>query len=64
MVYFESINSGPDKFTLSMRFSFSIKENRSFLYSFCLSGFYCVLFFIHDEYGIGLNVDVPSKSTS
>ena len=55
---------GPDKFTLSVRISFSIKRNMSFLYSFCLSGFRCVLFFIDEEYGIGLNVDVPSKSTS
>ena len=43
---------------------FSIKGNRSVLYIFGLIGFCCVLFLIHDEYGIGLNVDLPSRSTS
>ena len=36
----------------------------SVLYSLCLGDFCCVLFLIHDEYGIGLNVDFPNKSTS
>ena len=49
---------------LSVRFSFSIKGNRSFLYNLCLTDFCCVLFFIHEEYGIGLNVDFPNKSIS
>ena len=39
-------------------------KNRSFLSNFCLAGFCYVFFLIHDEYGIGLNVDFPSKSTS
>ena len=64
IVYFESLIGGPDKFILSFGFSFSIKGNRSFLYNFCLIGFCCVLFSIHEEYGIGLNVDFPSRSTS
>ena len=63
-VYFESMFGGPDKFILSVRFSFSIRRNRSVLYDFCLIGFCCVLFLIHDEYGIGLNVYFLSVSTS
>ena len=55
-MYFESICGGPDKFILSVKFSFSIREKKSVLYNFCLSGSCCVLFLIHDEYGIGLNV--------
>ena len=43
---------------------FSIKGNISVFYDFCLIGFCCVMFLIHDEYGIGLNVDFPSRSTS
>ena len=31
---------------------------------FCLNCFCCVLFLIHDEYGIGLNVEFPRRSTS
>ena len=31
---------------------------------FCLSGFCCVLFLIHDEYGIGLKAEFPNRSTS
>ena len=49
---FESVFGGPDKFTLSVRFFFSFKGNISFLFNFCLSGFWCVLFFIHEVYGI------------
>ena len=63
-LYFESIFGGPDKFILSVRFSFSIKGNRSVLYDFCLSGFCCVLFLFHDENSIVLNVDFPRRSTS
>ena len=62
IVYFESLFGGPDKYILSVRFSFSIKGNRSVLYDFCLIGFCCVLFLIHDEHGIGLNVDFPCRS--
>ena len=61
---FESSFGGPDKIILLVRFSFSVKDNRSFLNNFCLTGFCRVLFFIHEEYGIGLNVDFPRKSTS
>ena len=64
IVYFESLFGGPDKFILSVRFSFSIKGNRYVLYDFCLSGFCCVLFLTYDENGIGLIVDFPSRSTS
>ena len=64
IVYFESLFGGPEKFILSVRFSFSIKRNRFSLYNFSLTGFCCVLFFNHEEYGIGLNVDFPCKSTS
>ena len=53
IVYFESVFGGPDKFKLSVRLFFSINGNISFLYNFC---FCCVLFFIHEKYGIGLNV--------
>ena len=64
IVYFESFFGWPDKFMLSVRFSFSIEGNRFVLYNFCLTVFCCVLFLIHDQYGIGLNVDFPSRSTS
>ena len=61
---FESFFGGLDEFILSVRFSFSIKGKRSVLYKCCLIGFCCVLFLIHDEYGIGLKVDFSSRSTS
>ena len=61
---FESVSGGPDNLLLSVRFSFSINWNRSVLNIFYLSGFCCVLFLIHDEYGIGLNVEFPNRSTS
>ena len=64
MVNFESLFAGPDKFTLSVKFSFSIKGNISVLHDFCSIGFCCVLFLIHDEYGIGLIVDFSCRSTS
>ena len=64
IVNFESVFGGPDKFLMSVRFSCSIKGNRYVLYDFCLIGFCCVLFLIHDEYGIGLNVDFSIISTS
>ena len=60
IVYFESFVCGPDKFILSVKFSFSINGNRSFY----ASRFCWVLFFIYWEYGIGLKVDVPSRPTS
>ena len=64
-MFFESKAGGPDKFVLSIRFSFSSKGNRSVLYFFfCSSGFCCVLFLIHDEYGIGLSVEFLNKSKS
>ena len=59
-----SFACGPDKFILSVNFSFSISGKRSFLCDFCLTFFCCILSFIHCECGIGLNVDVPNKSTS
>ena len=43
ILYFELIFGGPDRFILSMRFSFSIKGT-DLLYNFCLTGFWCVLF--------------------
>ena len=64
IVYFESFGSGPDRFMVSVRFSFSIKGNVSFLCGCCLSRFCWVWFLIQCEYGIVLNVDVPNKSTS
>ena len=64
LVYFESFVCGPDEFILSVRFSFSINGKRSFLCECCFTLFCWVLFFIHCEYGIGLKVDVPSRSTS
>ena len=64
LIYFESFVCGPDKFILSVRFSFSINGKRSFLCGCCFTLFCWVLFFIHCEYGIGLKVDVPSRSTS
>ena len=64
IVYSESLFGGPDKFILSVRFSFSNKRNRSILYDFFLLVFRCVLILINDEYGIGLNVDFHSRSTS
>ena len=39
-------------------------EKRVFLCGCCFIFFCLVLIFIHCEYGIGLNVDVPKKSTS
>ena len=63
-MFFEPISERPDQFILSVKFSFSIKDNNSVLYLFCLSGFCCVLFLIHDEHRIGFNVEFPNKSTS
>ena len=63
-MYFVSVSGSPEKYILSVKFSFSIKGNISVLYIFCLSGFCCVLFLIHDEYGIGLNVEFPKRSIS
>ena len=37
---------------------------RSVLYILCLSGFCWVLFLNQDEYGVGLNVELPNKPTS
>ena len=51
-MYFESKSGGPDKFIISVKFSFSAKGNMSVLNIFCLSYFCCVLFLIQDEYGI------------
>ena len=62
-MYFESLSGGPDKYMLSVKFSFSIKGSRSVLYFFS-GGFCCVFFLIHDDYGIGINVEVPNRSTS
>ena len=45
-------------------FLFQLVENGLFYASFVLLFFCWVLFFIHCEYGIGLKVDVPSRSTS
>ena len=63
VVYFESFGNGPDKFIVSVRFSFSFKGNGSFLCGSCLISFCWVLILIQCEHGIGLNVDVLSKST-
>ena len=41
---------------LSVNFSLLIKLKKFFRYNFCLGDFCSVLFLIHDEYGIGLNV--------
>ena len=48
LIHFESISGDPDKI----------------LHLFCLSGLYCALFLIHDEYSIGLNVEFPIRSSS
>ena len=63
-MYFESVSGCPDKFILTVRFSFSFKVNWSVLYIFCLSCICCVLFLIHDDYGIGLNIEFTNRSTS
>ena len=63
-MYFESVSGCPDRFILSVRFYFSLKENMSVLYIFCPSDLCCVLFLIHDEYGIGLNVEFLYRSIS
>ena len=62
-MYFESFGNGPDKLIESVRFSFSIKGNGSFFCGCCLIRFCWVLFLIQCEFGIGLNVEVPYKST-
>ena len=62
-MYLEFIFGDPGKFTLSVKFSFSKKGNRFFHYNFRLGEFCCVLFLIHDEYGIGLKVDFLNRST-
>ena len=56
------LSLNPDKIILSVKFSFSTNGNRSVLYIFCLSGFCCELFLIHDESDIGLNVEFSNKS--
>ena len=63
-MYFKPFVGGPDKFMMSVKFSFSINGKGSFLCGCCLIFFCWVLFFIQCEYGIGFNVDVPIKSTS
>ena len=45
-------------------FLFQLMEKGLFYASVVLLFFCWVLFFIHCEYGIGLKVDVPSRSTS
>ena len=64
LLYFESFVDGPDKFNLFVKFSFSINGKGSFLCGCCFIFFCWILLFIQCEYGDGLNVDVPSKSTS
>ena len=49
---------------LLLNFSFLIEGIRFFRYKFCTGDSCSVLFLIHDEYGIGLNVDFPNKCTS
>ena len=63
-MYFESFVCGPDKFILSSYFLFQLMEKVFFMRLLFYFLFFLVLFFIHCEYGIGLKVDVPSKSTS
>ena len=60
MVYciFDSSIGGPDKFILSVRLFFLLKG---------IDLFYTIWFdwfLLHEEYGIGLNVDFPCRSTS
>ena len=45
-------------------FLFQLMEKGLFLCRCCFTLFCWVLFSIHCEYGIGLKVDVPSRSTS
>ena len=47
-----------------LNFLFQLTEKCLFLLEWCFIRFCWVLFFIHCEYGIGLKVDVPSRSTS
>ena len=63
IVYFESLFCVPNKFILSVRFFFLLKGLD--LFCMVLFNWFCfVLFLIHDEYGIGLNLNFPSGSTS
>ena len=62
-MYFKSFLGGPDRLMMSVNFFFLLIE-KGFLCGCYLICFCCVLFFIQCEYGIGLNVDVPNKSTS
>ena len=47
-----------------LNFLFQLTEKGLFYASGVLSVFVGCYFFIHCEYGIGLKVDVPSRSTS
>ena len=62
---FESFVCGPDKFFLSVKFFFfQLMEKGLFYAVVVLFSFVEYFFFIHCEYGNGLKVDVPNKSTS
>ena len=62
-MYFKSFVGAPDKFIMSVIFSFFIIGKRSFLRGCCLIVFCWVLFFIQCEYGYRLNVDKTNTST-
>ena len=64
MVYLVLKSGDSGKLMLPINFSFSIEGIRFFRYKFCKGDSCSVLFLIHDEYGIGLNVDFPNKCTS
>ena len=64
IVNFDFKSGGPGNFMLSVRFSSSSKKNMFFPCNFCYGDFCCVLFLMHDECGIRLNLDFRNKSTS
>ena len=64
MVYLVLKSGDPGKLMLLLNFSFSFEGISFFRNKFCTGDSCSVLFLIHDEYGIGLNVDFPNKCIS
>ena len=61
-IFFSSFREGPPN--LQYQLGFFINGNCFLRCGFCRCVFICVLFLIYEDYGINLNVSLPSESTS